>query len=145
MLAFLFTLTFKILKLLIRSNHIHRRGLYINEIWNQAEIEYEYRINPSGPDLKNTVESNETEVDLVLGQLNMTKSVDKAYATIGDVLNYTVVLNNIENILLTNIVFTDTIPTGTTFVTGSVTINGTSQTTYNPNDTVIITFEVIAN
>ncbi len=105
----------------------------MNEILNQADIEYQYRINPSGPDLDNSLSSNETEVALVLGELSMVKTVDKAYATIGDVLTYTVVLRNIGNILLSNIEFEDIIPTGATFVTGSVTVNSVSQPTYNPN------------
>lgn len=105
----------------------------MNGILNQAEVEYQYRINPAGPDLDNNIESNEIEVDLVIGKINMVKSVDKLYATIGDVLNYTVVLKNNGNILLTNIEFKDIIPAGAAFVTGSVTVNGTSQPTYNPN------------
>ena len=105
----------------------------MNEITNLAEIEYQYRINPSGPDLDSSIESNETEVDLVLGELNMVKSVDKLYATIGDVLTYTVQIDNIGNILVSNVIFTDVIPTGATFVTGSVTVDGTPQPSYNPN------------
>ena len=105
----------------------------MDKILNQAEIDYKYRINPSGPDLDNNVTSNETEVDLVIGELSMTKTVDKQYTTIGDVLTYTIVLQNSGNILLSNIVFTDVIPSGATFITSSVTVNGTSQPTYNPN------------
>ena len=105
----------------------------MDEILNQAEIDYQYRINPAGPDLDSSVQSNETEVDLVLGELGMIKSVDKPYATIGDILTYSIVLNNSGNILLTNIEVTDIVPSGATFVTGSVIVNGVSQPTYNPN------------
>lgn len=105
----------------------------MNEILNQAEVEYKYRIDPSGPDLDNSLNSNETSVNLILGELRMIKSVDKTYATIGDVITYTVEINNIGNVLVSNVEFTDIIPPGATFVTGSVTINGTPQPTYNPN------------
>lgn len=105
----------------------------MNEIRNQVGIDYDYRIDPNGPDLQNSVQSNETEVDLVLGELRMTKTVDKEYATIGDILNYTVVLENIGNILLTNIEFTDILPSEATFVSESVSVDGTPQPSYDPN------------
>lgn len=105
----------------------------MDEILNKAGVEYDYKINPSAPALSGTAESNETEINLVIGQLNMIKSVDKEYATIGDILTYTVVLNNSGNILLTDIIFKDIINSNATFVTGSVTVNGTSQPTYDPN------------
>ncbi|MDD4187743.1 MAG: DUF11 domain-containing protein [Bacilli bacterium] len=103
----------------------------MNEILNTAEIEYQYRIDPTGPDLDNTISSNETGVDLVLGELTMIKSVDKLYATIGEILTYTVIINNIGNILVSNVVFTDILPAEATFVTGSVTVNDTPEVSYH--------------
>lgn len=49
------------------------------------------------------------------------KSVDKAYAEPGDLLTYTLVLSNSGNVPANNVVITDPIPTGTSFVAGSVT------------------------
>lgn len=100
---------------------------------NQSSIEYEYKINPTGDALTDALDSNITQTDLILGELGMVKSVDKNYATIGDILTYTVVLSNIGNVLLTDIIFTDIIPSGATFVTGSVKVDGVSQPTYDPN------------
>lgn len=106
----------------------------MDEILNKSLTEYEYKINPADPTPStNNIESNETATPLAIGELSVTKSVDKSYATIGDILTYTVVLNNIGNLLLSDIVFTDIIPVGGTFVTGSVVVNGTPQPTYNPN------------
>ncbi len=102
-------------------------------IENSSSIEYEYKIDPNLPAETGDSLSNTTSTNLILGELGMVKSVDKNYATIGDILTYTVTLSNIGNILLTNIVFKDIIPSGATFVTGSVTVDSVSQPTYNPN------------
>ena len=52
------------------------------------------------------------------------KSVDKAYAVKGEKLLYTSVVSNRGNVPLSDLVFKDAIPTGTTFVAGSVTVDG---------------------
>lgn len=106
----------------------------MDDILNKSSIDYEYKIDPAAPTPStNNIESNETATPLAIGELGMVKSVNKTYATIGDILTYTVVLTNTGNLLLSDIVFKDIIPSGGTFMTGSVTVNGTSQPTYNPN------------
>lgn len=104
----------------------------MDEILNKSSIEYEYKIDPDGSASSNSIESNETATPLAIGELTMVKSVDKDYATIGDILTYTVVLSNNGNLLLSNVTFEDELPTGLTFVTGSVIVNGTPQPSYNP-------------
>jgi uncharacterized repeat protein (TIGR01451 family) len=61
-------------------------------------------------------------------------SVDKSTTFVGDVLTYTVVLNNQApgNAHATNVVFTNTPPPGTVFRAGTVTVNGIPQPAYNP-------------
>ena len=62
-----------------------------------------------------------------------TLSVDRATAVVGDVLTYTVVVDNTaSNIDATNLVFFDTPPAGTSFVANSFAINGTTQTGASP-------------
>ncbi len=72
---------------------------------------------------------SEAQVNTVL---NSTKYVDKEYATLGDILKYTITLENTGQSTVENIVFSDTIPTGTVFNTNSVTINGTTINGLNP-------------
>lgn len=105
----------------------------LDNIENQSSIEYEYRIDPTADPLSGDAESNITSTELVLGQLSMVKQVDKQYATIGDILTYTTTITNTGTLLASSIVFTDIIPTGATFVSGSVIVDGTPQPTYNPN------------
>ncbi len=100
---------------------------------NSSSIDYEYKIDPNESARSKEEISNTTSTNLVIGELGMVKTVDKNYATIGDILNYTVTLTNTGNILLTNIEFKDIIPSGATFVSGSVKVDSQSQPTYDPN------------
>ena len=59
--------------------------------------------------------------------VTMTKAVDKNFADIGDTLTYTVSFTGTGNTSANNVMFTDAIPTGTTFVLNSLTIDGTTQ------------------
>lgn len=105
----------------------------MDKIENQSLATYEYQINPNEPAITGESQSNITETDLVLGELTMTKSVDKEYATIGDILTYTIDILNVGNVLVSDVVFTDIVPDGVMFVPGSVVIDGTPQPTYDPN------------
>ena len=53
------------------------------------------------------VDSNPVTTQINLGKLNITKSVDKTYSPIGDVLTYTIEVSNTGNIDATNVIFTD--------------------------------------
>lgn len=64
--------------------------------------------------------------------MTVVKSVDKAYAVKGDNLHYTTVITNAGTLFKSNLVFTDPIPAGTSFVAGSVKIDGTDYPAYNP-------------
>ncbi len=104
--------------------------------------------------------------DLVIQEANVNtimtsnKIVDKSFATIGDTLNYTVALKNVGSSTIQNIIFSDTMPNGTSFVNGSVKINNvafagvnptppgftlTSPSTMASGATVTITFSVLVN
>src|SRR5262249_11250581 len=60
-------------------------------------------------------------------------TVDRATAVVGDVLTYTVVIDNSTGTTnANNVVFFDTPPAGTSFVPGTFTLNGVSQPGANP-------------
>ena len=103
----------------------------MDTITNQSNLNYHYKIDPNGIDNTKSVTSNTTSTNLITAKLQMVKTVDKAYATIGDTLNYQVVLTNSGNILLSDIIMKDVLPTGLTFVTGSVKVDGIAQPTYD--------------
>ena len=64
--------------------------------------------------------------------MTIVKSVDKAFAVKGDILTYTSVITNTGSVPVTDVIFKDEIPAGTTFIDGSVTVNGVSFPAYNP-------------
>lgn len=123
-----------------------------NTIYNYATGSYKYYIDPANPPVIMEGKTNTVATVINVGSLTATKAVNKAYGTIDDLLTYTVTVVNIGNTLAKNVNFRDVIPVGLTFVTGSVTINGTSYSTLNPyssftlgnimpGDTVVVKFD----
>lgn len=101
-------------------------------VTNIANIVFSYKIDPNGDYIVKQTDSNPVITQINLGKLNLTKSVDKAYATTKDVLTYTIEVSNAGNVDATNVIFTDGIQLDGTFVTGSVTVNGESKANYDP-------------
>lgn len=100
--------------------------------------------------------TNTVSVQIISNRLTNVKSVDKAYAVKGDTLHYTSVITNTGSLLKSDLVFTDTIPAGTTYVAGSVKIDGAAYPAYNPQtgfslpdlavgDDVTVEFDVTVN
>ncbi|MGL5416875.1 MAG: hypothetical protein ACRDAU_14505 [Clostridium sp.] len=80
------------------------------------------------------------------------KSVDKSEIIEGGIITYTSVFKT--DLAVTNLIYKDTVPTGTTFILDSVTVNGVAQTGANPenginlgnfgdNSVVTVTFKVM--
>ncbi|MBU3191605.1 DUF11 domain-containing protein [Clostridium bowmanii] len=103
-----------------------------SKVTNEATLTFKYLVDPKEPPFSKTTFSNITTTNIALGNLSVTKAVDKAYATIGENLTYTIVITNIGNVDATNVIFLDPTPANAVFVIGSVTVNGTPQPTYNP-------------
>lgn len=76
--------------------------------------------------------TNTISIDIEPNNLTIVKSVDKTVAIKGDTLHYTSIINNASSTEKTNMTFTDDIPNGTIFVTGSVLINSATYPNYNP-------------
>lgn len=111
-----------------------------NPIPNNATESFQYVGNPEGPTIKTDTSSGNTVFTQVnnANLSNAVKYVDKSYADCGDSINYTIVIPNTGNITAQNVVFNDTIPSGTIFITDSVFINGSRQLGVNPNTGVTI-------
>lgn len=96
--------------------------------------EFQYTVNDP---IRGTVSfaeyTNPVTIKIASAKLSVVKSVDKAFAIKGDTLTYTITFKNEGNIDINDIYFTDNIPQGTTFVAGSVSINGNRISAYLPN------------
>ncbi len=102
-------------------------------VTNSAEFRYDVGDPVSGIIRTYTEPINAVTVNVVNAKLEVVKSVDKAYAVKGETLTYTVTFTNKGNININDIYFTDNIPQGTTFVNGSVSINGQNISAYRPD------------
>ena len=131
-----------------------------NPIPNKAFVEYTYTVDPAVP---NGV-SNNGETNEVLTQVNnadligengedFVKAVDKEYADTEEVITYTISVTNTGNVDANNVVITDPIPNDTTYINGSLRINGVANPSnpesgilllspIKPEETIIIVFKV---
>ncbi|WP_433947898.1 DUF7507 domain-containing protein [Bacillus tropicus] len=124
-----------------------------NPIINNAFASYLYTVNPSLPPTSKTANSNSVTSTIRLANLQATKSVDKTFAEVGDVLTYTVALTNNGNVIANNVVLSDSIANGTSFVPNSVIVNGVTQPgatpasinigSINANNTITASFQVL--
>lgn len=82
---------------------------------------------------RNLTENTNTVTFAVIStSLNVVKSVDKAVAIKGEILNYKSVVTNTGSQNVTNVVFLDILDSNLTFVDNSVKINNVSFPGYNP-------------
>ena len=126
-----------------------------NHVENNSTLIYNYNLNTQfGSSFSNAV-----TIPLNCNVINpsVTKYVDKTSATAGDILTYTITIKNNDTITINNVNLIDTIPSCTSFVANSATINGVTVLG-NPNPpsglivgsigpglTSTVTFKVAAN
>ncbi|MDA1979009.1 DUF11 domain-containing protein, partial [Bacillus cereus] len=124
-----------------------------NELNNQAITTFNYIVNPNNVPVTNTTTTNTVTTTVQNDNIIAIKAVDFTSALPGQTLTYTITITNNGNITIEDLLLVDTAPVDTTFVIGSVTINGINQPNANPengitlgtlapNDSVIITFQV---
>lgn len=102
------------------------------------------------------MESNTVNTLVLAPNISVAKKVSKTAARLGEVLTYTMTVTNASTIPATGVVLTDLVPSGTTLVPGSVTVNGAPSAdqpstgitigTLGANGSAAVTFQVqIAN
>ncbi|MGH0430098.1 DUF7507 domain-containing protein [Bacillus hominis] len=109
-----------------------------NPISNTANITFQYTPIAGGTTFSGIATSNSAGTQINLADINGTKSVNKLFTDIGETLTYSISLANIGNIAATNVIYTDPIPSGTTFIPNSVTVNGVTQAGANPANGILI-------
>ncbi|MCD3252107.1 DUF11 domain-containing protein, partial [Clostridium botulinum C/D] len=105
---------------------------------NTAEVDYTFQTT-SGASLSNTVTKTNTvySEDVVITptitKANKTSNSIPHIVAINDTVTYTITIHNPSTTKpITNINLTDTLPSGLTFKSGSVTVNSVSQPSANP-------------
>lgn len=94
-----------------------------NPIVNFSSTSYQL-VSP--PDAETSI-SNPVSTQIKEALLSMTKNESVSFADIGKLL-YTTSISNIGNTDATNIVFTDVLPNGVTFVPNTLTVDGVFTT-----------------
>ena len=124
-----------------------------NELNNNAITTFNYIVNPNNVPVTNTTTTNTVTTTVQNDNVIAIKAVDFTSALPGQTLTYTITITNNGNIIIEDLLLVDTAPADTTFVIGSVTINGINQPNANPengitlgnlapNESIIITFQV---
>ena len=93
------------------------------EIVNQANVTYSG--GPTGPVI--TVPTNPNVVDKVDAKLTMTKSANRTGAIVGDVISYTIKIENTGSLAVSNVIVKDNLSSALEFVSGSVKIDGVAN------------------
>lgn len=125
-----------------------------NPIPNTATIAYAYTVDPANPNgIKASGISNTVNTQVSNATLNTKKTADKVIAYVGDVITYQVAVTNSGNVPASNVILTDPVPNGTTYVLGSlaadVAFTGSPMTTIHltnaiaPGQTVSLTYQVL--
>lgn len=102
-----------------------------NPIFNVAQVVYTFSPFP-GNTVTGVSNSNYAVCYIIHIEILPVKNVDKGVAASGEELLYTTVIANKGTLPVTNVYFTDSIPAGTTFVPGSVLVDGVAIPAGNP-------------
>ena len=102
-----------------------------NPIFNVAQVVYTFSPFP-GNTVTGVSNSNYAVCYIIHVEILPVKNVDKGVAASGEELLYTTVIANKGTLPVTNVYFTDSIPAGTTFVPGSVLVDGVAIPAGNP-------------
>lgn len=101
-------------------------------IVNRGEAIYLFRPVPGAP-LRPQVDSSNAVATVVIREvLQVTKTADPLFVGAGQSVAYTVTISNPSSIIAFNTTFTDGLAPGTTFIPGSLAIDGVPQPGYDP-------------
>ncbi|NUU76589.1 DUF11 domain-containing protein [Paenibacillus xylanilyticus] len=104
---------------------------------DQATASYSFN-SPDGRTITGTVASNTLTIPVTLPNVTAVKSASVSDVAVGETFTYTVVTTNGGIQPINNVILTDSLPTGTTFVPGSVTVRGGAVASANPNSGISI-------
>ncbi|MCR8630253.1 DUF7507 domain-containing protein [Paenibacillus radicis (ex Xue et al. 2023)] len=107
------------------------------QLVNQASASFTFT-PPDGIQRSGSVLSNQLVIPVSSPNISVVKSTSAIDAVVGDIITYTIVVSNNGIETVNNVILVDPIPVGTSFVTGSTTIDGTPRPSANPNTGIAI-------
>ncbi|WNS46474.1 isopeptide-forming domain-containing fimbrial protein [Paenibacillus sp. MMS20-IR301] len=99
---------------------------------DQGSASYTYQL-PSGRSLAGGSVSNTVTIPVSAPNITLLKSASLTAVAVGEYLTYTIAVSNPSGVAVNNVVLSDPAPAGSTFVAGTVTVNGTPLPSANPN------------
>lgn len=125
------------------------------QLGNQASASFSFQTVPGGPVISGNVPSNTASTPIYQPVIGIVKSANTTAATVGDTITYTFQISNTGSIAA-NLSFSESIPAGSSFIPGSVTIGGSSVPAANPatgfsvgtintGATIPVTFQALVN
>lgn len=101
------------------------------QLVNAGTAAYSFTL-PDTRTLNGAATSNTVTIPVSAPNVGVAKSTATTSTSLGDIVTYTTMITNNGIATVNNVVFTDPIPAGTTFVPGSVTVDGAARPAANP-------------
>ncbi|MFC4775228.1 hypothetical protein ACFO9Q_00335 [Paenibacillus sp. GCM10023252] len=103
-----------------------------NEIRDQAFVSYDFVPAPNTPPISTFVPSNQVKIPVIQPKIETLKTADRSSVQVGDTVTFTLKAENTGNVDLLDVTLDDSLPVSTSFIPGSVIVNGVSQPSANP-------------
>lgn len=103
-----------------------------NPVKNQGGVGYNFISGPGIPSISAFDVSSIVNTQINHVDVSISKSTNKNFANIGDIITYTIPITTIGNVSAINVLLIDTIPDGTAFIAGSLSQDGLALAG-NPN------------
>lgn len=125
------------------------------QVVNQATASVPF-VTPGGNRTTLLLTSNLAIVSIYTTGLQLTKAADRSTTRIGETITYTITATNSGTVINQNVTVSDLIPDGSSFIGGSVTLNGVNVTdgdpvigiaagSLQPMASTVVTFQVMVN
>ncbi|MEG2506504.1 MAG: hypothetical protein RSA93_02445, partial [Longicatena sp.] len=96
----------------------------MNPIPNNASVDYAYTVDPAHPNgASSSGISNTVTTNIVKASASTSKQADKTISYIGDIITYNIVVKNDGNTPLNNVLISDVLPNGTSYIPGSLNVS----------------------
>ena len=108
--------------------------LVINNSPSVQKVTAKTNVTYTAGDIKdNSVDTPEVEIEVTKNKLMVTKTTEQTYVIPTYTITYTTTIQNVGEYKNTNIKFSDMLPSGTNFVTGSVKVDNVEMPNLDPN------------